>query len=111
MWGLVGCSFVGGLLLSTLLGEAYLGAVTDHGGVESRGSARRLGRGLRRSGGSAGRCRGVGRLPPPPARSGVAALGKASQRGQPPRRGSSGLNRTGFSGDSIGWEIMESWED
>ena len=21
------------------------------------------------------------------------------------------LNRTGFSGDSISWEIMESWED
>ena len=21
------------------------------------------------------------------------------------------LNRTGFPGDSIGWEIMESWED
>ena len=21
------------------------------------------------------------------------------------------MNRTGFSGDSIGWEIMESWED
>ena len=32
MWGLVGCPFVGGLLLSALLGEAYLGAVTGHGG-------------------------------------------------------------------------------
>ena len=36
MWGLVGCSFVGWLLLSALLGEAYLGAVTGHGRVEPR---------------------------------------------------------------------------
>ena len=90
MWGLVGCSFVGWLLLSALLGEAYLGAVTGHGGVEDRQLPRRLGRGLRRLWRfRPGAARGWSATPPPGRSGVVAALGKPSYTGARRRRADS----------------------